>query len=84
MAKKKELTIEEKFQREKENGLKNIEREIPFINEPSYFFNVGDKVSYGALKESVVEEVLYNGKVYVLTEKPDSTFQDSSSSGNAY
>lgn len=66
MAKKKELTKEEKLQIEKENGLSNIEREVPFLNTPSYFFNIGDKVSYGALKESVVEEILYDGKVYVL------------------
>lgn len=58
MAKKKELTKEEKLQREKENGLSNIEREVPFLNSPSYFFNIGDKVSYGAIKESVVEDVL--------------------------
>lgn len=66
MAKKKELTKEEKLQIEKENGLSNIEREVPFLNTPSYFFNIGDRVSYGALKESVVEEILYDGKVYVL------------------
>ena len=65
MAKKKELTKEEKLQREKESGLSNIERKVPYLNTPSYFFGVGDKVSYGALKESVVEEVLYDGKVYV-------------------
>lgn len=66
MAKKKEFTKEEKLQREKENGLRNIEDKIPYLNTPSYFFNIGDKVSYGALKESIVEEILYEGKVYVL------------------
>ncbi len=66
MAKKKELTKEEKLQREKENGLNNIERKVPYLNTPSYFFDVGDKVSFGALKESVIEEVLYDGKAYVL------------------
>lgn len=66
MAKKKELTKEEKLQREKESGLSNIERKIQYLSTPSYFFGVGDKVSYGCLKESVVEEVLYDGKVYVL------------------
>ena len=69
MAKKKvekELSVEEKLQQEKERGLYQIQRELPFINTPSYFFNVGDKVSYGAIKESVVEDILYDGKVYVL------------------
>jgi hypothetical protein len=37
MAKKKELTKEEKLQREKENGLNNIERKVPYLNTPSYF-----------------------------------------------
>lgn len=62
----KELTKEEKLQQEKERGIEQIQRELPFINTPSYFFNVGDKVSYGAIKESVVEDILYDGKVYVL------------------
>lgn len=69
MAKKKvekKLTKEEKLQKEKENGLSNIKRKVPYLNTPSYFFDVGDKVSHGALKESIVEEVLYDRKVYVL------------------
>ena len=66
MAKKKELTKEEKFKREKESGLRNIEEKVPYLNTPSYFFGVGEKVSHGSLKESVVKEVLYDGKVYVL------------------
>lgn len=63
---KRELTIEEKLKIEKENGLKDIEREIIHTNEPTYFFNVGDKVRLGMVKESIVEEVLYDGKAYIL------------------
>lgn len=69
MAKKKaerELTKEEKLQQEKRKGIEQIQRELPFINTPSYFFNIGDIVSYGAMKKSVVEDILYDGKVYVL------------------
>ena len=66
MAKKKELTIEEKLEQEKRSGLSNIKTELSHINEPSYFFNIGDKVRYGNLKESIVDEVLYGGKVYGL------------------
>ena len=66
MARKKELTKEEKLEQEKQNGLSSIKREIPYINEPSYSFNIGDKVRYGAMKESIVDEILYDGKVYVL------------------
>ena len=66
MAKKKELTVEEKLAQEKQNALNNIERELAYINEPSYYFSIGDKVRYGNLKESVVDEILYDGKVYGL------------------
>lgn len=63
---KKELTIEEKLEQEKRSGLRNIENELSHINEPSYSFDVGDKVKYGAMKECVVDEVLYDDKVYGL------------------
>lgn len=69
MARKKkevELTPEEKLAQEKERGLSHIKNEIPHINEPTYRFNIGDKVSYGALKEAVVDEIFYDGKVYGL------------------
>lgn len=54
------------MQAEKEHAIKNIEEEVQNLNEPTYYFNVGDKVQFGALKESTVEELLYDGKVYVL------------------
>lgn len=66
MARRKELTAEEKLEQTKQNELSNIKREVPYINEPSYSFNIGDKVHYGALKEAVVDEILYDGKVYGL------------------
>lgn len=66
MAKKKELTVEEKLTQEKQNALNDIKRKLMYIGEPSYFFNIGDKVRYGALKESIVDEILYDGKVYGL------------------
>lgn len=62
MAKKKELTVEEKLEQEKQNALNNIERELAYINEPSYYFSIGDKVRYGNLKESIIDEILYDGK----------------------
>ena len=39
---------------------------MPHLNEPTYRFEVGDKVKYGALKDCTVKEVLYDGKVYGL------------------
>ena len=66
MAKKKELTVEERLLQEKQNALNNIKKELAYINEPSYHFNLGDKVRYGNLKESIVDDILYDGKVYGL------------------
>lgn len=40
-----------------------------FLNEPTYFFNVGDRVQRGHVEESYIEEVLDNGKIYKLKEK---------------
>ena len=69
MAKKKvvkELTVEEKLQNEKQRGIETIQRELPYINKPTYAFNIGDEVIYGSLKQSIVDEILYDGKVYGL------------------
>ena len=40
--------------------------ELPNLSEPTYRFNVGDKVAFGGMSESTVEEVLFDGKVYGL------------------
>ena len=74
MARKKELTPEEKFLREKERDMGFIKERIQNLNEPSYFFNIGDKVQYGAIEESIVDEILYDGKVYVLRTKKRAPF----------
>jgi hypothetical protein len=63
---KKELTVEERLEQEKQHGLSDIEDRILFINEPSYYFNIDDKVRYGAIKESIIDEIYYDGKVYGL------------------
>lgn len=63
---KKKLAPEEMFENEKEMYLKHVEERLPFINEPTYFFEVGDEVRLGMLKNCKVIEVLYGGKVYVL------------------
>lgn len=63
---KKELTIEEKLEQEKKIGISHMQMEIPHINEPSYSFNIGDEVAYGAMKSAVVDDILYDGKVYGL------------------
>lgn len=64
--KKKELALEEKMENKKQCELKEIKNRLTYINEPSYFFNVGDEVKLGQLKQCIVDEVLYGGKVYGL------------------
>lgn len=63
---KKELTIEEKLEIEKQRGLDNIEEEKIHFNEPTYEFEIGDRVIYGALKESIVDYISDDKKVYGL------------------
>lgn len=68
MARKTNLkkTKEQSLLEEKEQEINYIKDRIRYINEPTYYFNIGDKVRYGKLKESIVEEILYDGKVYIL------------------
>ena len=70
--KAKELTTEERLQKERENGLSRIDTKIQHLNKPTYFFDVGDKVQYGSWEESIIDEIMYDGKVYGLrcTKKP--------------
>ena len=63
---KKELTAEEKLEQEKAIEISHMQMKIPHINEPSYRFNIGDKVSYGLMKSAVVDDILYDGKAYGL------------------
>lgn len=63
---KKELTEEERLKRERDSGLRNIEREISFVNNPTYFFKVAEEVAYGAFKKCVIDDIFDNGKYYGL------------------
>ena len=69
----KELTTEEQKKIDKENGLNFIKDKLQHLNEPTYKFEIGEKVSYGNFKDCTVEEILYDGKVYglrcIATEK---------------
>jgi len=60
----KVLTPEEKMKNERDRGLRDIQDVLPHLNEPTYHFNVGDKVRFGAIKEATIDEVFYDGKVY--------------------
>lgn len=43
-----------------------VEHAIPFVNEPTYQFEVGDPVICGHLKNAVVNEKLWDGKAYII------------------
>ena len=66
--KKVNLTPEEELELERQRELKTIDTEYHFLHvpDPSYTFNVGDNVKYGGLISSVVEQVLNDGKAYLL------------------
>lgn len=63
---KKELTREEILTQEKQSCYKSAIEETKFIPTPSRYFKVGDKVLYGALKDCIIEEVLADGKAYLI------------------
>lgn len=65
---RKPLTKEEELALQKKKAVASIDTEYHFIHapEPTYFFNVGDKVRYGAMDEAVVEEIFKDGKIYLL------------------
>lgn len=58
--------MDKRLEQERESGLSMIMDELPNLSEPTYRFNVGDKVAFGGMSESTVEEVLFDGKVYGL------------------
>lgn len=62
--KRETLTYEEQIQR-KLGDAKGFGNSCP---EPTYFWNVGDKVRVGALNSPVVKEVLEDGKFYVIED----------------
>ena len=62
----KELTAEEVLKQQREQQLRFMEDKINNLNEPTYKFEIGDKVTYGAFKECTVTDILYDGKVYGL------------------
>lgn len=63
--KKQELNQEEILKQRLENDLKEL-REENFIPEPTYKFNIGDRVIIGQLYDVYIEKVLDNGKIYLI------------------
>ena len=46
--------------------LSRLQDILPRLGEPSYRFDVGERIRYGSMEESIVEEVLSDGKIYVI------------------
>lgn len=64
---KRELPEKERLLHEREAELYDAEHMVlPNLSEPTYRFGVGDKVRYGNLRDCTVEEILHDGKLYVL------------------
>ena len=69
MARKKKVEekSQEQLQKEQlERNLNRIRKDYHFIPEPTRLFNIGDNVSIGNLKDAKVEEILDNGKIYLI------------------
>ena len=66
MARAKVLTPKEQRAKQIQNDMAWLSNTLPHLDTPTYQFNVGEHVQYGSVEESVVEEVLHGGKVYVI------------------
>ena len=83
--KKAEQAIKDREQ----NRLDLLERDLKdlrldHINEPTYFFKVGDRVQRGNIKQSIVVGVLDGGKIYYLDETRQKDRDNPERSDNAY
>lgn len=76
MKKKRTVTEEERYLHEIENGLEFVKHCLPFLPDPTYRFEVGQKVRYGAIRNPVVKEVLFDGKAYILEIKDQQDILD--------
>lgn len=64
--KKKELTFEEKQQENISIDLKRLREDYIYVPEPTYKYNIGDKVNIGNLTDCVVDQIIDDGKFYVI------------------
>lgn len=66
MAKAKAGTSKEQRADQIKTDLSRLQDVLPRLGEPSYRFDVGERIRYGSMEESIVEEVLSDGKIYVI------------------
>ena len=63
MAKAKAGTLKEQRADQIRTDLSRLQDILPRLGEPSYRFDVGERVRYGIMEESSVEDVLSDGKI---------------------
>ena len=66
MARAKVLIPKEQRAKQIQNDMAWLSNTLPHLDTPTYQFGVGEHVRYGSMEESVVEEVLHGGKLYVI------------------
>ena len=64
--KKVELTFEEQQMESVKRDLDRLQEDYEYIPEPTYKYNVGDKVDIGNLKDVTIDEIIDNGKFYIV------------------
>ena len=64
MARKNTLTPEEEKAIRLENDYKYRMSSKYYVTEPTYFFEIGDKVHIGNLRDVTIMEILHDGKMY--------------------
>lgn len=64
--KKVELTFEEQQMQSVKRDLKRLQEDFEYVPEPTYKYNVGDKVDIGNLKDVTIYEIIDDGKFYIV------------------
>lgn len=64
--KKMELTFEERQQEGIDRDLRRLKEDYVYIPEPTYKYNIGDKVSIGNLTDCTIDQIIDDGKFYVI------------------
>ena len=70
MARKKKdevvLTKEQQLEMERQRCINSLKTEVYFLSEPTYSFEIGEEVKFGAMKHAYVEGIYEDGKMYLL------------------
>lgn len=67
MAKKKKISNEEREKQNKELRFKEMMEKLEYMNEPTYFFDIGESAVVGNLRDVVISQIFERGKFYEIT-----------------